>query len=119
MYEINLQSAEPVYAQIVRMILSRIIGHLLKAGDQLPSVRQFSVDTGINPNTVAKAYKELEREKIISSISGKGTFVNEVDLDRVKDMVFREFDETVTSMVSMGLTREELIQRIKETGVRK
>lgn len=114
MYEINVQSGEPVYEQIIKFVLGRIIDGLLVEGDKMPSVRQFAADTGINPNTVSKAYKALEHDKIIKSVAGKGTFVNTVDMDKVTDIVLQDFDEVTVQALKTGIKKEKLIERINE-----
>ena len=69
-------SGVPIYKQIIKQIKHAAAGGLLSAGDQLPSVRELSEDLTINPNTVSKAYQELERDGIIEIIHGVGTFVS-------------------------------------------
>lgn len=77
MITIDPYSRAPIYEQVVRKICECIMAGDLKNGDQLPSVRQLARDIGVNPNTVQKAYAELERQKIIYTQTGKGNFVCE------------------------------------------
>lgn len=75
MYLINLQSKESIYEQIKKQIIRFIELGVLKPDDKLPSVRMLASDLGINPNTVARAYTELESEGIIYTLNKKGVFV--------------------------------------------
>ena len=70
MFTIDLTSRIPIYEQIYENIISLIVKGTLSENDQLPSVRAFAKDAGVNPNTVAKAYQELERIGIIYSVPG-------------------------------------------------
>ncbi|WP_143790414.1 GntR family transcriptional regulator, partial [Oenococcus oeni] len=65
----------PIYLQLVDRIKNEVATDVLSANDQLPSVRETALQEKINPNTVAKAYKELEAQKVIRTIPGKGTFI--------------------------------------------
>ena len=71
MFNINLQSRMPIYEQVYKKVIELIIKGILVENEQLPSVRNLSKELNINPNTVAKAYQELERNKIIYSLSGQ------------------------------------------------
>ena len=71
MFDLDLQSRTPIYEQLYKKTIELIIKGVLKENDQLPSVRSLAKEIGVNPNTVAKAYQELERNKIIYSVSGR------------------------------------------------
>ena len=73
--EINLQSGVPLYLQLKRSFHRMAALGLIKPHEQLPSVRQLATELGINPNTVQKAYRELEQENLIYAVSGKGNFL--------------------------------------------
>jgi GntR family transcriptional regulator len=75
MLELDLQSRQPIYAQLKAKISEKVLSGELRPHDQLPSVRTFARDLGINPNTVQKAYQDLERDGIIYSTAGRGCFV--------------------------------------------
>ena len=75
MFDIDLKSNIPIYEQIINHIKECILKGYLKKGDPLPSVRKLSQMLNINPNTTAKAYQELERQEVIVTLRGKGTFV--------------------------------------------
>ena len=74
MFNIDIRSTVPIYEQLVQQVKRSVVQGLLKPGDALPSVRRLAADTGINPNTVAKAYRELEHQKVIITIRGKGKY---------------------------------------------
>ena len=83
MYLINLQGKESINEQIKKQIIRFVDLGVLKPNDKLPSVRMLAQDLGINPNTVAKAYQQLEEEGIIYTINKKGVFVQNHDEDEV------------------------------------
>src|ERR1700747_733644 len=80
---LDLQSGVPVYRQIIDQVIGGIAACTLKTGDQLPTVRQLAVDLSINPNTVIRAYRELEIRGVLTTHQGTGTFITaaKVDLD--------------------------------------
>lgn len=75
MFNINTISDKPIYEQIVDNIKELSLKKVLKPKDKLPSIRQMASMLSVNPNTVSKAYKELERQKIIYTVRGRGTFM--------------------------------------------
>ena len=77
MIQLDLQSRVPIYEQLKNKICELAMIGQLKPGDQLPSVRSFARDLGINPNTVQKTYQDLEREGIIYSVVGRGCFLGD------------------------------------------
>ena len=77
LFHVDDASGVPVYLQLKEQVLHAIARGKLKPGDQLPTVRELAVDLTINPNTVNRAYAELEREGLLSSRRGRGTFVAE------------------------------------------
>ncbi|MTH54487.1 GntR family transcriptional regulator [Bacillus mangrovi] len=77
MIQIDPRSSTPIYEQIVQSMKELCLKGAMKPGDKLPSVRELATIIIANPNTVSKAYKELEREGIIETLRGRGTFVSE------------------------------------------
>lgn len=75
----------PIYVQIIEYIKRKIISMELKGGDKLPSVRELSGELKVNPNTVQRSYQELERENLVYTQRGMGTFVTE-DIEVIKDL---------------------------------
>src|ERR1700732_2833560 len=80
--KLDLRSGVPVYRQIIDQVRTGVAAGTLTAGDQLPTVRQLSVDLAINPNTVLRAYRELELGGMIETHQGTGTFISKKKLDR-------------------------------------
>jgi GntR family transcriptional regulator len=74
-FRVNGRSAEPPYLQIVRQVRQALRMGVLNVGDQLPSVREVVAAVAVNPNTVLKAYRDLEREGLVEARAGQGTFV--------------------------------------------
>ncbi len=121
MISINYRDPRPIYEQIKQDFRRLILSGALKPNDKMPSVRELSVSLAINPNTVQRAYRELEAEGYTYSVPGKGNFVSadkQVDPQRV-DALLQQMNEAVTELCFMGYTREELAQRILEGGVNK
>ncbi len=112
MYTIDLQSRTPIYEQLCKKITELILKGELKPDDKIPSVRELAKELGVNPNTVSKAFGILERDKIIYSIAGRGSFVAEVKADSLKEKAFADFDEAVKEALGAGISRGELIERI-------
>lgn len=112
MITIDLMSRTPIYEQIYYRIIELIIKGTLKENDQIPSVRSLAKDTGVNPNTVAKAYQELERNGVIYSLSGRGSFIAKTNESVIKEFILTDFDNSVTKALNGGATSEELKQRV-------
>ena len=101
MLKVDPRSSTPIYEQIELGIKELILKGALKAGEKLPSVREMSSILTINPNTISKAYGELEREGIIETLRGKGTFITDnyrakVDDKKIDLAYFRRIKKTCT-----------------------
>lgn len=72
---VDPRSGVPIYLQIIEQVKRSVALGVLAAGEQLPTVKQLALDLTVNPNTVAKAYRELERDQIIETSPGRGSFV--------------------------------------------
>ena len=117
-FRLDLKSGVPVYRQLIDQVLVAVASGGLSAGDQLPTVRQLAVDLSINPNTVVRAYKELEIRGMLTTQQGTGTFITS---KRVKqDEVQRQrrltqvVDEFVARVAADGYTVEEILARLEE-----
>ena len=111
MFKINPNSSIPVYEQIEQNIIEYIILGILKPHDVLPSVRNVAKELGINPNTVSKAYSELDSKKITYSIAGKGIYVNE-NTEIINTHLINlktEFKDLYEKLIKLGCTKEDLI----------
>ena len=112
--QLNYRDATPIYEQIKDGMCRLILTEVLKPEEQLPSVRDMASRLAINPNTIAKAYKELEHEGYIYSIKGKGTFVssNSSIYENRKEELMYQFDCVVEELILLSITRDELKKRI-------
>lgn len=123
MFSIDLTSRIPIYEQIFNSVVELIITGSLSENDQLPSVRTLAKQTGVNPNTVAKAYTELERVGIIYSVPGRGSFISATDNPAVHEALMSDFDKAAASAAKRGIPSQKLKDRIdiiyNETGKEK
>ena len=116
MYQLDLQSRTPIYQQLKEKILRLIMAGAIGPGDPLPSVRVMARELGINPNTVAKAYQDLEKSGLIYSVAGKGSFISgEETLDRqMTASVLDRFREAVREARSAGVDRQTALALVEE-----
>ena len=112
MFSIDLTSRIPIYEQIYQKIVMLILNGTLAVNDQLPSVRILAKSTGVNPNTVAKAYQELERSGVIYSVPGRGSFVSAQNFDEFRKKVMADFDLAVNEAFERGMSPDDLKARI-------
>jgi GntR family transcriptional regulator len=115
MIHLDHRDSRPIYEQIADAFRRQIDGGILAPGDKLPSVRELSARLTINPNTIQRAYRELESEGFIFSSPGKGSFVATREL-KLEDDQWNRFDQTVRALLERGVSREDMIDRIKQTG---
>ncbi len=111
MFQIDAMSRTPVYEQIISQVEKFILGGVLRAGDQLPSVRSLSIELSVNPNTIQKAYGELDIRGIISTVPGRGCFITEAALDILRARSRQKLsllEEIAAELWAAGVTREEL-----------
>ena len=114
MVQLNYRDAKPIYEQIKEGLRKLVVSKALSAGEKLPSVRELASQLAINPNTIQRAYRELENEGYIYTLVGKGTFVAEngnLDNTREKELL-QEFDELVTELLYLKVPKEKLKERI-------
>lgn len=112
MFDIDLMSRTPIYEQLYRRVIELIIKGVLGEQDKLPSVRALATDLGVNPNTVAKAYALLERDGIIYSLAGRGSFVAKPDTLLAQEHILSDFDTAVSQALTAGITRDMLHVRL-------
>lgn len=113
MFNIDLSSRIPIYEQLYKKTLELAIKGVLKENTQLPSVRGLAKDLGVNPNTVSKAYQLLERDGIIYSVSGIGSFIAKINTNVLMEYAFEDFDKAVEEALKASVSKDELIERIK------
>ena len=117
MFDLDLRSRVPIYEQLVETFKVAIINEVLKTDEQLPSVRILAQQLTINPNTIQKAYRELERQGYIYSLPGKGSFVaginnhkNDEKLAKLKEELIKVLSEAMY----LGMTYEEIMAIISQ-----
>ncbi len=117
MFQIDALSRKPVYEQIVEQTERFVLSGILKPGDQLPSVRSLSVRLSVNPNTIQKAYAELERRGLTVSAAGRGCFIrSQVDeaVRQFREKKLSELKTLLQELKASGLEREALDRFIDE-----
>ncbi|MGO9338619.1 MAG: GntR family transcriptional regulator [Terracidiphilus sp.] len=114
---LDLHSGMPVYRQIIDQVRGGIASGALAAGDQLPTVRQLAVDLEINPNTVVRAYRELELGGLLETHQGTGTFISAQKMKRADAQREKQLTQIVADCVSRagaaGFTVDELIEELR------
>jgi GntR family transcriptional regulator len=117
-FHLDLHSGMPVYRQIIDQVRGGAAAGLLIPGDQLPTVRQLAVDLAINPNTVLRAYRELELGGLLETHQGTGTFLaknksagSEAERDRQLAQLTADF---VARAGAAGFTVEDLLDQLRE-----
>ena len=117
MVHLDYRDARPIYAQIVDGYREQIASTVLQPGEKLPSVRELASELAINPNTIQRAYRQLEAEGWIATVAGKGCFVCSGDArNRELERWYSAFDEASAALTSLGVPKESLIERIGQGG---
>lgn len=117
MFVVDVMSRVPVYEQIIKQVEEQVLTGILKEGDKLPSVRSLSVKFSINPNTIQKAYTELDRRQLIITVPGKGSFISEKAIEVVRANSrekMTELNKIIRELALAGVTKEEIINNIEE-----
>jgi GntR family transcriptional regulator len=118
MFYIDPHGKIPIYRQIVNNIKENIMKKVLKPGDRIPSQRAMSKTLTANPNTVAKAYQELERQNVIETLQGKGTYVTREYNPVIDDEIIKNLDEKIKSIIIdmhyLGISMEEINKKFKK-----
>lgn len=115
MFVLNQKDKTPIFNQIEKQIIEFIALGILKSDEQLPSVRSLANELGINPNTVAKAYNNLEAKGYVYTISGKGVFVSQSEIkEKIVEKKMIEFKRIVDECYKFGINKENLIAYIEE-----
>ncbi|MEY8331997.1 GntR family transcriptional regulator [Lachnospiraceae bacterium 47-T17] len=116
MVQLNYRDSKPIYEQIKEGLRRLVITGAVLKDEKLPSVRELAGELAINPNTIQRAYRELEAEGYIYTISGKGSFAAEqADVNvRRNEELLKEFDEIVRELLYLAEDKEALIRRIEE-----
>ncbi|MEI3279759.1 MAG: GntR family transcriptional regulator [Eubacterium ramulus] len=115
MIQLNYRDTRPFYQQIKDNVRQLVVsGALKKKDEKLPSVRDMAASLAINPNTIQRAYRELESEGYIYTLSGKGTFVAEVDHSNQfrQQELLPQFDKIVSELLYLSMPVNDLTNRI-------
>ena len=114
MMNLDFRDARPIYAQIVENFRMQITTGILQTGEKLPSVRELAAELAINPNTIQRAYRELEGQGLIVTVPGKGCFVSgSNDENRA---LWQDFDAAVSALMSRGVTKQQLLEYLIQGG---
>ena len=117
MLYLDYRDARPIYAQIADNLRSQITAGILQANDRLPSVRELAAELAINPNTIQRAYRELEMQGWIATVPGKGCFVCKIcSQASAKQPLWDDFDRAVAQLLDAGVSEEDLLARIRKGG---
>ncbi|MBQ3544805.1 MAG: GntR family transcriptional regulator [Lachnospiraceae bacterium] len=122
MFKIDIMSRVPVYEQIIEQMEKFILTGILSAKEQVPSVRSLSVELSVNPNTIQKAYSDLDRRGIIYSVPGRGCFVAENAkelLSGAKRNELSELEQTIYELLLAGISKDEIIECLNKAIKRK
>jgi len=114
MVTLTLRGSGPIYEQIRDELRRMITTGVIPDGEKLPSVRELASGLAINPNTIQRAYRELEGEGCIISLPGKGSFakMSENAVGRRREELIKKLDELSEELMSLGVTRQQLSQHI-------
>lgn len=116
MIHLDYRDARPIYEQVKDGFRKLIIQNVLSKDEKMPSVREMATSLTINPNTIQRAYRELEQEGYIYTVSGKGSFVAgipKVNNAKKKEML-AQFDQLVDELIFIGISTKDLIERISK-----
>jgi GntR family transcriptional regulator len=118
MVHLDYRDARPIYTQIVDGFREQIVAGILQPGEKLPSVRELAGELTINPNTIQRAYRELEISGWVASVPGKGSFVCGVPAGSRREQLrlLEEFDKVSAALAELGISREELAARLQQGG---
>jgi GntR family transcriptional regulator len=114
MIQLNYQDRRPIYEQIVEKMQELIVKGILKQDDKIPSVRSLAIDMSINPNTIQKAYQELERLGFIYTVKGRGNFVSGKEVwhtDKTKE-IEEKLESTLKELKALGVKKEEIVKKV-------
>jgi len=122
MITIDLMSRVPIYEQIIEQLETFVLKGILKVGDQIPSVRNLSIQLSINPNTIQKAYSELDRTGIIDTVPGRGSFIAKEAKENLRNLQGNQLDELsniVKKLALAGITKQEIVESINKVFLEK
>ncbi|TCZ76660.1 GntR family transcriptional regulator [Paenibacillus albiflavus] len=113
---ISNASSDPIYIQIMNQIRQSILSGELHAGDSLPSIRQLAKDLQVSVITTKRAYEELEKEKLIDSVVGKGCFVSGANKDFIREQHMKRLEEKIIEIIrdskELNMSKHDLIEHL-------
>jgi GntR family transcriptional regulator len=119
-FRLDAHSGVPVYRQLIDQVQAAIATGALRVGDQLPTIRLVAVELSINPNTVTRAYREMEIRGLVDSQQGTGTFIADRPIEGSRKEQSRQLAQLVAEFVSragsVGFTVGELIEALQQIG---
>lgn len=120
MISVNYRDPMPIYEQIKLKLKQLMLSGTYTPDTKLPSVRELATQLAINPNTIQRAYRELEAEGYIVSIPGKGSYPVDTELLKVKTLgqLYAEFDNIAAKLNSLGISNELLAERLEKGGIK-
>lgn len=118
MFQIDYRSKKPIYEQIIEQMKLYVVKGQLSPGDAIPSVRKLAQALGVTPSTVAKAYQELERQKVIETIRAKGTFIaGEVSVNLAEEQmeaIRQRMKSEILELKRIGYSKEDVMRVTRE-----
>ncbi|MBR2028760.1 MAG: GntR family transcriptional regulator [Oscillospiraceae bacterium] len=116
MFILDLKSRVPIYEQLKTRTLELIMAGVLSQDSQLPSVRSLARELGVNPNTIQKAYQDMEKEGIIYSVAGKGSFVNNIIgvKEKEKEAAQTNLKQILSQLKRCGTDKAQILSLVEE-----
>lgn len=116
MIHIDYQDKRPIYEQVVDKFKQLIVKGILPADEKMPSVRSLAIELSINPNTIQKAYQELERLGFIYTVQGRGNFVSDSGkwIDNTSSIAKERFMSAAKELLALGISKEEILKMLAE-----
>jgi len=117
MVHLDYRDARPIYTQIFDNLRLQIRSGILQEGDRLPSVRELAAELAINPNTIQRAYRELEMKGWIATVPGKGCFVcGLLGENRTQQPLWEAFDTAAATLLDAGVSMDALLWHLRQGG---
>ncbi len=115
MMHLDFRDVRPIYTQIADTFRTQIVTGILQKDEKLPSVRELAMELSINPNTIQRAYRELENQGYIVTVPGKGCFVNACKDDNIQ--LWQAFDRAAAGLMERGISRQQLLEHLIQGGI--
>ncbi len=117
MIRIDYQDKRPIYEQVIERLQNLIVRGVLDADTKLPSVRSLAIELSINPNTIQRAYAELERTGFIYTVKGKGNYVaaDQIWMGNEKTNVLKDLGKVLEQVIALGISESETKSFVEET----